>query len=260
MNTDRVQSRQDGDESATGVRVALASECGLKARAHEGQAFRPVFHGYLGMRAESPRASCGREVAGDLSGRNHRRIAHRAEALCFVRPGLQPEETKHRTGLGSATPLLHPWVGLAIRGIVLRVGLVAALLLLRVCGAAAADKPAVSKPAAKTFEQANKAAVKNAKEPVQTFMGLKQNPGFEYVLANCIGCHSPRLIAQHHLSRKRWEETLVTMNKKHGLWKLSPDMKAKILDYLAENQGPLGDQEFKETPWAQPLYRPNPIW
>ena len=50
------------------------------------------------------------------------------------------------------------------------------------------------------------------------------------------------------------------MNKQHGLWKLSPDMKGKILDYLAANQGPLGDQEFKETPWAQPLYRPNPIW
>jgi len=171
-------------------------------------------------------------------------------------------ETEHRTGLGSATPFLHPWGGLAIRGDILRVGVVAIALLLQVCGAAAADKPAASQPAAapKTFEQANKEAANKSKAAVQTFMGLKQTPGFEYVLANCIGCHSPRLIAQHHLSRKRWEETLVTMNKKHGLWKLSPDMKKRILDYLAENQGPLGDQEFKETPWAQPLYRPNPLW
>ncbi len=180
---------------------------------------------------------------------------------------IQPEDERiqvkppHRiVGFNHADSLLHPWVGFAIRGDVLRVGLVAALFLIQVWGAAAADKPAVSKPAAKTFEQANKEAVKKSKAPVQTFMGLKQTPGFEYVLANCIGCHSPRLIAQHHLSRKRWEETLVTMNKKHGLWKLSPDMKKKILDYLAENQGPLGDQEFKETPWAQPLYRPNPLW
>lgn len=125
---------------------------------------------------------------------------------------------------------------------------------------AAADKPNADRPATQSFEQANKEAAKQSKPPAQTIMGLKQAPGVEYLIANCIGCHSPRLIASHHLSRKRWEETMVTMNQKHGLWRLSPEMKKKILDYLAENQGPLGDQEFKETPWAQPLYRPNPIW
>ena len=124
----------------------------------------------------------------------------------------------------------------------------------------AADKPESKLVAGKTFQQANKEAAKKSKASQQTIMGLKQAPGVEYVIANCIGCHSPRLIASHHLSRKRWEETMVAMNKQHGLWKLSPEMKGKILDYLADNQGPLGDEEFKETPWAQPLYRPNPIW
>ena len=124
----------------------------------------------------------------------------------------------------------------------------------------AADKPGSKLQAGKTFQQANNEAAQKSKKPAQTIMGLKQALGVEYLIANCIGCHSPRLIASHHLSRKRWDETMVAMNKKHGLWKLSPEMKGKILDYLAENQGPLGDQEFKEPPWAQPLYRPNPIW
>ncbi len=135
----------------------------------------------------------------------------------------------------------------------------AALLLAGGRTTFAADQPAKPAPT-KTFQQANQEAAKKAKAPVQTIMGLKQAPGVEFVLASCIGCHSPRLIAQHHLSRKRWEETMVTMNKQHGLWQLPDVMKKKILDYLAEAQGPLGDEEFKETPWAQPLYRPNPIW
>jgi len=134
------------------------------------------------------------------------------------------------------------------------------LCLILGTGAVPAADPAKPGPQPKTFQEANKEAARSAKAPVATIMGLKQAPGVEFVIANCIGCHSPRLIAQHHLSRERWESTLITMNKKHGLWKLSPDMKKKILDYLAANQGPLGDQEFKETPWAQPLYRPNPLW
>jgi len=142
------------------------------------------------------------------------------------------------------------------------IGRLLALIAALVCVGwlAAADKPLKKASPAKSFQQANKEAAKKLKAPQQMIMGLKQAPGVEYVVANCIGCHSPRLIASHHLSRKRWEETMAAMSKQHGLWKLSPDMKKKILDYLAENQGPLGDQEFKETPWAQPLYRPNPVW
>jgi hypothetical protein len=94
----------------------------------------------------------------------------------------------------------------------------------------------------------NHPPTRKSKKASHTIMGLEQAPGVEYLIANCIGCHSPRLIASHHLSRKCWEETMATMNQKHGLWQLSPEKKNKILDYLAKNQGPLSDQEFKETP------------
>ena len=83
-------------------------------------------------------------------------------------------ETEHRTGLGSATPFLHPWGGLAMRGDILRVGVVAIALLLQVCGAAAADKPAASQPAAapKSFEQANKEAANKSKYDEATMRAM----------------------------------------------------------------------------------------
>ena len=133
-----------------------------------------------------------------------------------------------------------------------RVAPVVAVMLVAGLAYAADPKP--------SFEQANAAAksqTKAAEGP--SIMGLKPGPARGLVMANCIGCHSPKLITQHHLSRERWAETMEGM-RKHGFWELPEPIKKMILDYLAETQGPLGDKEFKETPWAQPLYQPNPIW
>jgi mono/diheme cytochrome c family protein len=114
-------------------------------------------------------------------------------------------------------------------------------------------------PEPKTFQQANQAARKEQPATGQALFGLAPGKGRDLLIANCIGCHSPMLIAAHRLDRPRWEETLTTM-KKHGLWKLPPQFKDHILEYLVTHQGPLEQHKARETPWAQPLYRPNPLW
>jgi len=93
----------------------------------------------------------------------------------------------------------------------------------------------------------------------QVIFGLAPGKGRDLVIVNCLRCHSPMLIAAHRLDRPRWEETLTTM-KKHGLMKLSQQHKDQLLEYLVTHQGPLEQHEARETPWAQPLYRPNPLW
>ena len=44
--------------------------------------------------------------------------------------------------------------------------------------------------------------------------------------------------------------------------KLPADVRRRILDYLEKTQRPAdrGLDTGKKSPWATPLYRPNPIW
>ena len=119
--------------------------------------------------------------------------------------------------------------------------------------------PSCKSSKTETFQQANQAARKDQPATGQALFGLAPGKGRDLLIANCIGCHSPMLIAAHRLDRPRWEETLTTM-KKHGLWTLPPQYKNQILEYLVTHQGPLEQHEARETPWAQPLYRPNPLW
>ena len=97
---------------------------------------------------------------------------------------------------------------------------------------------------------------------VGAFEQLKAAPGRELVLANCLPCHSTAVIASAHQSRERWDQTITRMQKQNGLWPLAPDMRRQILDYLAATQPPSDPalEKGKETPWASPLYRPNPLW
>lgn len=92
-----------------------------------------------------------------------------------------------------------------------------------------------------------------------TILGLKPGTNRGLVLANCMNCHSPFLISAQHKTREQWEATLTTM-KKHGLWELPAALKDRVLEYLVETQGPLPDEGRAPTPWAEPLYRANPIW
>lgn len=91
---------------------------------------------------------------------------------------------------------------------------------------------------------------------------LKPGKGREQVQINCIPCHSTAIITATHATRERWDELITTMQQKHGLWPLVPTIRAQLLDYLAATQPPSdpGLEAGKQTPWAQPLYRPNPLW
>jgi hypothetical protein len=60
------------------------------------------------------------------------------------------------------------------------------------------------------------------------------------------------------MTRKKWDQTLTWMQKKHGLWILEPDLREQILDYLSTHQG------TKSLPshnllGHQYTYRPNPL-
>ncbi len=103
-----------------------------------------------------------------------------------------------------------------------------------------------------------------AAEPQNTsaIQSLKPGKGREQVQINCIPCHSTAIITATHATRARWDELITTMQQKHGLWPLIPTIRAQLLDYLAATQPPSdpGLEAGKQTPWAQPLYRPNPLW
>ena len=91
---------------------------------------------------------------------------------------------------------------------------------------------------------------------------LKAGKGRELVQVNCIPCHSTAIIAANHLTRKQWDDLITQMQKKNGMWPVLPAIRTQILDYLEVAQRPddPGLNKGKESPWADPLYRPNPIW
>lgn len=91
---------------------------------------------------------------------------------------------------------------------------------------------------------------------------LKPGKGRELVQVNCIPCHSTAIIAANHLSRERWDELITTMQRKNGMWPVAPGIRRQMLDYLVATQRPddAGLNQGRETPWAAPLYAPNPLW
>ena len=67
---------------------------------------------------------------------------------------------------------------------------------------------------------------------------LKDAPGKELVVANCVMCHSLDYIPMNSpfLDRKGWEATVTKMIKAMGA-PVKPEDAQQIIDYLAENYG-----------------------
>ena len=99
-------------------------------------------------------------------------------------------------------------------------------------------------------------------KPASPIGSLKAGPGLALVQANCIPCHSTALVAANHMSREQWDKTINTMQKVNGMWPVPAEIRERILDYLEQAQRveDKGLDAGKQTPWAGPLYRPNPIW
>ena len=68
--------------------------------------------------------------------------------------------------------------------------------------------------------------------------GLIKAPGWEFVRANCGGCHSHALVIQQRADRQTWLDMIRWMQASQNLWQFPPDTEAQILDYLAANYPP----------------------
>ncbi len=91
--------------------------------------------------------------------------------------------------------------------------------------------------------------------------GLKPGEGRQLTLTYCVLCHSPSLVVSYRTTREGWDEVITRMEKEEGLWFFSIEDRTSLLDYLETTQGPMDSEELaRVTPWAEPLYRPNPIW
>lgn len=91
---------------------------------------------------------------------------------------------------------------------------------------------------------------------------LKPGHGREQVFAHCMPCHSTAVIVASHQTREQWDQTITKMQKQNGMWAIAPTIRNQILDYLEASQPPSEPalEKAKESPWASPLYRPNPLW
>ena len=78
--------------------------------------------------------------------------------------------------------------------------------------------------------------------------GLKMNGDWEIVRANCIACHSPKLITQQRGSEAQWLHMIRWMQAKQNLWQFDPDTENRIVTYLAENYPPQDDRRRMAIP------------
>lgn len=86
--------------------------------------------------------------------------------------------------------------------------------------------------------------------------GLLDGDGLRAVKANCLSCHSAKLITQNRFTRDGWHTKIVWMQETQGLWDLGEN-EPVILDYLAEyyapearasRRQPLADIEWYQLP------------
>ena len=98
---------------------------------------------------------------------------------------------------------------------------------------------------------------------------LADGEGVELVREQCLACHDDSYIVSLRLSREAWDETLEVMLGM-GMPPLDPEVREQVLDYLETTQGlrspeagdsgdDAPDAAAFESPWANPLYEPNPL-
>ncbi|NND08250.1 MAG: cytochrome C [Saprospiraceae bacterium] len=81
--------------------------------------------------------------------------------------------------------------------------------------------------------------------------GLVVADGIQLVKANCMNCHSPKLITQSRATKEGWEGMIRWMQAKHRLWDLG-EHEATILEYLATHYAPeegVGRRRQLEVEW-----------
>ena len=86
--------------------------------------------------------------------------------------------------------------------------------------------------------------------------GLKMTGDWEIVRANCIACHSPKLITQQRGSADQWLNMIRWMQAKQNLWQFDAETEDKIVSYLADNYPPQDDR--RRMAILPDLMPPNP--
>ena len=71
----------------------------------------------------------------------------------------------------------------------------------------------------------------------EAMIALPDGVSKELVVANCVHCHSYKLISQNSATREGWKSMIVWMQETQGLWPLGQS-EDQILDYLSENFAP----------------------
>jgi hypothetical protein len=96
-----------------------------------------------------------------------------------------------------------------------------------------------------------------AAEPqLDPLTGFRMTGDWELVRANCIACHSAKLITQQRGSSQQWLTMIRWMQKKQNLWQFDPATEEKIITYLADNYPPSDAQRRAALP--PDLMPPNP--
>ena len=68
-------------------------------------------------------------------------------------------------------------------------------------------------------------------------IALPDGSAKELIVANCVHCHSYKLISQNSATREGWKNMILWMQETQGLWPLG-QAEDQILDYLAEHFAP----------------------
>ena len=83
----------------------------------------------------------------------------------------------------------------------------------------------------------------------------------DLVVATCTTCHGAGLVASQRMTRNAWDQTITWMQKEQALWDLHGEQRGQLLDYLEAWFGPQAASDAdRSSPWAHPLYEPNPLW
>jgi hypothetical protein len=91
---------------------------------------------------------------------------------------------------------------------------------------------------------------------IDGFTGFPMTGDWELVRANCIACHSPKLVTQQRGTAEQWLAMIRWMQEKQNLWDFQPEVEQKIVAYLAEHFPPSAERRRAAIP--QDLMPPNP--
>lgn len=86
-------------------------------------------------------------------------------------------------------------------------------------------------------EEENQITGEEVVDGIDVMTGFVAEGDYRIVKANCLACHSSKLILQNRATREGWEEMIRWMQETQKLHDLGP-MEDKILDYLASYYAP----------------------